>query len=153
MLNATASRKDSDKSSYVPLLLPYTKYGFRWKDWHQFFGYTVKPIFSRHSQINETKILMAYASLMTVKSIAECSPWSILQYFWPALMDNWSWKPILVFFLSGRLRQILHLACVPNEKSNLPKVICLFVWLIWFFTSHQQSFSYKGSGLPGLNQY
>ena len=28
--------------------------------------------------------------------------------------------------------------------------ICL---LIWFFTSHQQSFSYVGTGLPGLNQY
>ena len=25
--------------------------------------------------------------------------------------------------------------------------------LIWFFTSHQQSFSYIGMGLPGLNQY
>ena len=30
---------------------------------------------------------------------------------------------------------------------------CLFVSLILFFTSHQQSFSYKGTGLPGLNQY
>ena len=29
----------------------------------------------------------------------------------------------------------------------------LFVCLIWFFTSHQQSFSYTGMGLPGLNQY
>ena len=28
---------------------------------------------------------------MKVESIAE---WSILQYFWPALRDNWSWKPI-----------------------------------------------------------
>ena len=28
-----------------------------------------------------------------------------------------------------------------------------FVGLIWFFTSHQQSFSYIGTGLPGLNQY
>ena len=27
------------------------------------------------------------------------------------------------------------------------------VCLIWFFTSHQQSFSYKGTGLPGLNLY
>ena len=27
------------------------------------------------------------------------------------------------------------------------------ICLIWFFTSHQQSFSYKGTGLPGLNQY
>ena len=28
-----------------------------------------------------------------------------------------------------------------------------FVCLIWFFMSHQQSFSYKGMGLPGFNQY
>ena len=28
-----------------------------------------------------------------------------------------------------------------------------FVCLIWFFTSPQQSFSYKGTGLSGLNQY
>ena len=28
-----------------------------------------------------------------------------------------------------------------------------FVWLILFFTSHQQSFSYKGTGLPVLNKY
>ena len=27
------------------------------------------------------------------------------------------------------------------------------VCLIWFFTSHHKSFSYKGTGLPGLNQY
>ena len=43
-----------------------------------------------------------------------------------------------------------------------PTVLCKFLWyctgvylfcLIWFFTSHQQSFSYIGTGLPGLNQY
>ena len=28
-----------------------------------------------------------------------------------------------------------------------------FVCLIWFFTSHQQSVSYIGTDLPGLNQY
>ena len=28
-----------------------------------------------------------------------------------------------------------------------------FICLIWLFTSHQQYFSYKGTGLPGLNQY
>ena len=38
---------------------------------------------------------------MKVKSIAECSPWSILQYFWPALSNNWP------SFLSGRFRQVL----------------------------------------------
>ena len=45
-----------------------------------------------------------------------------------------------------------------NPMSNtLPteplRSYVLFVCLIWFFTSHQQSFSYKGTGLPGLNQY
>ena len=50
---------------------------------------------------------MTNGSLMKVKSIAECSHWSILQYLWPALSDSQSWKPILVFFLSGHLRQVL----------------------------------------------
>ena len=35
---------------------------------------------------------------MKVESIAECS---ILQYFWPALSDNWSWKTIFGLFESG----------------------------------------------------
>ena len=44
---------------------------------------------------------------MKVQSIAECSPWSILQYFWPALSDNGSWKPIFWLFESGRFTQVL----------------------------------------------
>ena len=43
---------------------------------------------------------MTNGSLMKVKSIVEC--WSILQYFWPALSDDWSWKPIFCVFESGR---------------------------------------------------
>ena len=44
-------------------------------------------------KIDKTKVLMTTGSLMKVKSIAECSLWSILQYFWPALVtDNRSWK-------------------------------------------------------------
>ena len=70
------------------------------------FG-TIKPVLSSHLKIDKTKVLMENGSLMKVKSIAECSPWSILQYFWPALSNNWYWKPILVFFLSGPLRQVL----------------------------------------------
>ena len=35
---------------------------------------------------------------MKVESIAECSPWSIPQYFWPALSDDWSWEPFFRFF-------------------------------------------------------
>ena len=33
---------------------------------------------------------------MKVESIAECSIWSILQYFWTALIDKWSSKPIFI---------------------------------------------------------
>ena len=40
---------------------------------------------------------------MKVKSIAECF---ILQYFWPALSDNWSWKPCFGLFESGHFRQV-----------------------------------------------
>ena len=32
-------------------------------------------------KIDKTKILMTIGSLMKVESIAECSPWIILQYF------------------------------------------------------------------------
>ena len=47
---------------------------------------------------------------MKVKSIAECSKWSILQYFWPALSNNWSWKPFFGLFVSGRFTQVLRIA-------------------------------------------
>ena len=40
-----------------------------------------------HSKIDKTKILMTIGSLMKVKSIAEYSKGSILQYFWPAFRD------------------------------------------------------------------
>ena len=42
---------------------------------------TVKPVYNSHSKIDKTKILMTNGSLLKVESIAECSPWSILQYF------------------------------------------------------------------------
>ena len=50
---------------------------------------------------------MANGSLMKVESIAECSNGSILQYFWPSLNDNQSWKPIFGLFESGHFRQVL----------------------------------------------
>ena len=44
---------------------------------------------------------------MKVKSIAECSKWSILQYFWPALSNNWSWKSNFGLFKSVCFTQVL----------------------------------------------
>ena len=42
---------------------------------------TVKPVLSGHSKIDKTMVVIANGSLMKVQSIAECSLWSILQYF------------------------------------------------------------------------
>ena len=50
---------------------------------------------------------MPTGSLMKVESIAECSLWSILQYFWPALSDNGSWKLFFGLFESGHFTQVL----------------------------------------------
>ena len=53
-----------------------------------------KPALSGHLKKDKTKVLMENDSLMEVESIAECSLWSILQYFWPALRDYRHWKPM-----------------------------------------------------------
>ena len=50
---------------------------------------------------------MTNDSLMKVESIAECSPWSILQYIWPALSDSWSWKTNFGIFESDRFTLVL----------------------------------------------
>ena len=71
----------------------------------QRFKYS-KSCINGHSKIDKTKILMTNGSSMQVESIAECSPWSILQYFWPAWSVNWSWKPIFGHFTSGRFKQV-----------------------------------------------
>ena len=99
---------------------------FLWWIWYD----TVKPVLSGHSKIDKTKILMTNGSLMKLKSIAECSPWSILQYFWPALNDNWSWKPIFGLFEGGHFRQVLiyepqhessnNVVCATSQASDQP---------------------------------
>ena len=66
---------------------------------------------------------MINGSLIKVKSIAECSKGSILQYFWPALSDNWLWKPIFSLFESGRFTQVL--------LYNLSNKHCLILYSYW----------------------
>ena len=44
-------------------------------------NFTVKPVLSGHLKIDKTKVLMVNGNLMKVERIAECSHWSILQYF------------------------------------------------------------------------
>ena len=42
---------------------------------------TANPVLSGRSKRDKTEVLKTNGSLMKVESIAECSPWSILQYF------------------------------------------------------------------------
>ena len=50
---------------------------------------------------------MTNGSLMQVEIIAEWFPWSILQYFCPALSDFGLGKPIIGLFESGRFTEVL----------------------------------------------
>ena len=59
------------------------------KQFEEILTSTVKHVLSGHLKIDKTKVLMENGCLMKVERIAECSPWSILQYFWPALSDTW----------------------------------------------------------------
>ena len=80
---------------------------------------------------------MTNGGLMKVESIAECSPWSIMQYFWLALIGNLSWKPIFGLFDSGRFRQVLLYLFNNFLLDSLPPINNLSV----------------KQGLPGMNQY
>ena len=82
-------------------------------------------------------ILMTTGSLMNVKSIAECSLWSILQYFWPALSDGWSWKPIFCLFESSCFTQILLYMINARDRDT-----AVSDWLIYIFCLQADVFSY-----------
>ena len=70
-------------------------------------GSTVKPVLSSHSKRRPKLVSKTNYGLMLVKSFAECSSWSILQYFQPLLSYHLSISSLLCLFLSGRLRQVL----------------------------------------------
>ena len=53
--------------------------------------------------------------LMKVESIAECSKGSILQYFCPALSDNWSLNQFSVFLRVA----ILHKFYCTGQKQHI----------------------------------
>ena len=77
-----------------------------------------KTCVKQQLKIDKTKILMTNGSLMKVESSADCSPWNILQYLWPALSDNWSWKPIFGLCESGCFTQtLLYVWIFPLTKE------------------------------------
>ena len=70
-------------------------------------AYTVKPVLSGHSKRRPKFVFKTNYPLMQVKSIAEFSKGSILQYFRPSLSYHLSLRSLFCRFLSGRLRQVL----------------------------------------------
>ena len=74
-------RLEIDKTKVLPVLSGHLKID----------KIKVLPVLSCLLKIDKTKVLMENGSLMEVESIAECSHWSIMQYFWPALSDNHLW--------------------------------------------------------------
>ena len=68
---------------------------------------TVKPMQNSNSQKGNKLVFKIIYSVMQVKSIAECSPWSILQHFRPSLSYCLSLRSLLCLILSGRFTQVL----------------------------------------------
>ena len=62
---------------------------------------TVKPVLSVHSKRRPKLVFKTDYRLMQVKSIAECSKGSILQYFRPSLSFHLPFKTLFCLFLSG----------------------------------------------------
>ena len=62
---------------------------------------------------------MTNGGLMKVKSNAEYSTWRILQYFWPALSDNWSWKSIFGILFEWLLKTGFTVFNLIFEEKNL----------------------------------
>ena len=98
-------------------------YIFRW------FTNTVKPVLSGHSKRRQKLFFKTAYRLMQVKSIAECSKGSILQYFRPSLSYYLSLRSLFCLFLSGGFRQVLlHLQ---NTTFDL---LCWVVTQFWGVT-------------------
>ena len=60
--------------------------------------HTVKPALSGHSK-HQNLVFNTNYRLMQVKSIAECSKGSILQYFGPSISYHFPLRPLLCIFL------------------------------------------------------
>ena len=68
---------------------------------------TVKPVKNGHDEKDQKFVFKTNYRLMQVKSIAECSKGSILQYFLPSLSYYLSLRSLFCLFLIGPFRQVL----------------------------------------------
>ena len=92
---------DPDEMSHSVAFHPYHHYLQKYP-----LTGTVKPVLSGHSK-RRPKICFFNTDyrLIQIKSIAECSKASILQYFRTSLSYHLPLRPLFCLFKSGRLRQ------------------------------------------------
>ena len=85
---------------------------------------TVKPVLSGHSQKHQKWVFKTNYCLMQVKSIAECSPWIILQYFRPTLGLPHGFKTFVLFIFELSLKtsftELFDSILVTNCVSIMP---------------------------------
>ena len=89
--------------------------------------HTVKPLYNGHSQKDQKLVIKTNYRLKQVKSFAECSKVSILQYCRPSFGYHLSLRSLFCLILSGRLRHVLlYVAtyCGPLHKFCLPWPWC-----------------------------
>ena len=99
---------------------------------------TVKPVWSGHSKRRpKVMVFNTYYRLMQVKSIAEWSNRSILQYFRPSLSYHLSLRCLFCPFLSGSLRQVLlyYFAVVLNGCISSPIFFLYLLFLLYIVIS------------------
>ena len=104
---------------------------------------TVKPVLSGHSKRTPKLVFKTDYLLMQVKSIAECSKGSILQYFQPSLSYHLSLKSFFCLFLSGRLRQTLLYMCLMGISKVLwhrKRYSCKFIQVLSMTNPHLLDF-------------
>ena len=88
-----------------------------------YYHFIANLVHSRPLKKDKTKILMTNDSLMKVESIAECSHWSIMQFFWPALaiigLENKYWIFLRVAVLHRFYCLLPHRVGCNRERTVL----------------------------------
>ena len=78
---------------------------------------SLKPVYNGHSQKDQKMVFQTDYRLLQVKSIAECSKGSILQYFQPSLSYQLSLRSLLCLSYTGfTAASLKYSACQSVEK-------------------------------------
>ena len=95
-----------------------------------------------HSQTDHKLVFKTNYRLMQVKSIAECSKGSILQYFRPSLSYHLSLRSLFCLFLSCRFTQVLLYLdtaltlYIPTDRPELFACLVIVVVSADFFQNY-----------------